>query len=145
MDEKTPERNSAFIICNGVTRKELRYNPHYSEGKGIDDHELDVLNKHITFGCNALYREWQPTYLVSIDEGITKEIKSSGYNGEHIVPPYEKQFEDARYHEQAGHGPYIRNVGATPRSNAGMNAMMEAIDRGSVSYTHLTLPTICSV
>ena len=130
MTEKTPERNSAFIICNGVTRKELKYNPHFQEGKGVHDHELDVLNQHTTFGCNALYREWQPSYLISIDEGITEEIKTSGYNGVHIVPPLEEQYEDSAYHEAHGHGPHIRQIGGTPRSNAGMNAMSEAIKLG---------------
>jgi hypothetical protein len=130
MSETRPERNSAFIICNGVTRAELKYNKHFNEGRGSHDHELDVLNEHTTFGCNALYREWQPSYLISIDPGITEEIQTSGYNGVHIVPPLEEQYENPDYHIAHSHGPHIEKVGSTPRSNAGMNAMLEAIKLG---------------
>ena len=95
---------AAFIICNGASRK------------GFD---LDRLKPYPTFGCNALYREWEPTWLVSIDEGITKEIQDSEFDdGRHIVPPFEDQFEPAEYNPKQ------------PRSNAGMNAIKEAISRG---------------
>lgn len=95
---------AAFIICNGASRK---------------DFDLNRLKPYPTFGCNALYREWEPTWLVSIDEGITKEIRDSDFDDDrHIVPPYEEQFEPAEYNPKQ------------PRSNAGMNAVQEAIRRG---------------
>tara|TARA_Y100000588_G_C14222948_1_gene911839 strand:+ start:1255 stop:1821 length:567 start_codon:yes stop_codon:yes gene_type:complete len=94
----------AYIICNGASRKEF---------------DLSQLDDVITFGCNALYREWYPTFLVSIDPGITKEIEKSDFPElRHIVPPYEEQFEPIAYNPQR------------PRSNAGMNAMIEAIKQG---------------
>ena len=94
----------AFIICNGASRGTF---------------DLDKLKPYPTFGCNALYREWQPTWLVSIDEGITNEIRESNFDNErHIVPPEEEQYEPIEYNPNR------------PRSNAGMNAIAEAIKRG---------------
>ena len=95
----------AFIICNGESRQ------------GFD---LDLLkNKGTSFGCNALYRVWNPDYIVSIDQGITSEIFDSEWPAEkHIVPPYIEQFEPKEFNP------------SQPRSNAGMNAMIEAIKKG---------------
>ena len=53
----------AWIIGNGPSRK------------GIDLHELDGT----TFGCNALYRDFAPSYLLSGDAGVIKEICESEY------------------------------------------------------------------
>lgn len=53
----------AYIIGNGPSRK------------GLD---LDTLDG-ITFGCNALYRDYSPDYLVSGDSRIIKEICISEY------------------------------------------------------------------
>ena len=56
---------TAFVLGNGVSRK------------GIDLHSL---RKHgQIFGCNALYREFNPDVLVSTDPGISKEIQDSGW------------------------------------------------------------------
>ena len=53
----------AWIIGNGPSRK------------GIDLEELEGT----TFGCNALYRDFTPDYLVSGDAGVIKEICATGY------------------------------------------------------------------
>ena len=53
----------AWIIGNGPSRK------------GIDLNDLDGA----TFGCNALYRDITPTYLLSGDAGVIKEICESQY------------------------------------------------------------------
>jgi hypothetical protein len=56
---------TAFVLGNGVSRK------------GIDLHGL---KKHgEIFGCNALYREFNPDVLVSTDPGISREIQDSGW------------------------------------------------------------------
>jgi len=56
---------TAFVLGNGVSRK------------GID---LHALRKHgEIFGCNALYREFDPDVLVSTDPGISREIQDSGW------------------------------------------------------------------
>lgn len=96
----------AFIIGNGPSRKGFN---------------LDILKGHGTiYGCNALYRDFDPDYLVAIDEDIIKEIKKSKFpKKKFIVPPFEEQFEDPEYN------PYRRY-----RSNAGVNAMLEAIKSG---------------
>lgn len=103
----TTLNNVAFIIGNGRTRE------------GFD---LNLLVGHGTiYGCNALYRDFKPPYivpdfLVSIDDPIIAEIEKSDFPQDRfIVPPKDEQYEPAEF-----------NPGQ-PRSNAGMNAMMEAI------------------
>jgi hypothetical protein len=56
---------TAFVLGNGVSRK------------GIDLYNLK--KKGQVFGCNALYREFDPDVLVSTDPGISKEIQDSGW------------------------------------------------------------------
>lgn len=71
------------------------------------------------FGCNALYREWWPDFLVSIDPGIINEILTSKFPKDRIIiPEYDQQFEPAEFNP------------ARPRENSGMVAMKEAIKRG---------------
>ena len=101
-------RRVAFIIGNGTTRQEF---------------DLNKLSSQTTFGCNALYRDFYPSFLVAIDDEIIKEIKHSPFPPDRfIIPPYDEQFEPAQCNPHR------------PRSNAGMNAMLEAIKRG---YTRL--------
>ena len=54
-----------FCIGNGESRKSFN---------------LDLLKPHgKIYGCNALYREYTPDVLVSVDHGIMHEIYQSGY------------------------------------------------------------------
>lgn len=54
-----------FCIGNGESRK---------------DFNLDLLKPHgKIYGCNALYRQYTPDVLVSVDHGIMHEIYQSGY------------------------------------------------------------------
>jgi len=98
----------AYIIGNGTSRLEF---------------DLDTLReKGTSFGCNALYREWIPDFLVAIDDKITEEINHAIENGiltrqQFIAPPWTECYEPAEYNPRQ------------PRSNAGMNAMIEAIRR----------------
>ena len=103
-------------------------------GKSRENASLIQFSKLGTvFGCNALYRDYEkypwytiPDYLVCIDEKIYLEIKESEYPEDKVIyPPYEEQFEPREMHLNQ---PY------SPRSNAGMVAMIEAIKRG---YNHL--------
>ena len=100
---------TAFIIGNGTSRK------------GFD---LTRLKPYGTvFGCNALYRDFPdnslPDFLVSIDDGIITEIEGSDFPSKRfIVPPIDERWEPAEC-----------NIGR-PRSNAGINAMREAIKMG---------------
>ena len=101
------DRNTAFIIGNGKSRD------------GFDLEKLRPYGK--IYGCNALYRDFEPDFLVAIDDGMIDEIKQSDFPKEKFIePPLVERFEPAKLHGRT-HG--------LPRSNAGMNAMMEAIRR----------------
>ena len=102
------DKPTAFIIGNGKSRK------------GFDLNILRPYGK--IYGCNALYREFDPDYLIAIDEGMIDEIRSQlSFPLERFIEPdfYEK-FEPVALHPK----------GNVPRSNAGMNAMLEAIRHG---------------
>ena len=93
----------AFIIGNGKSR---------------EDFDLEQLRAHgKIYGCNALYRDFEPDYLIAIDTAITEEIQASSFPKEKFINPImEEQFEHPEFN------PFTRL-----RSNAGMNAMIEAI------------------
>lgn len=56
----------AFVIGNGVSRRGVK---------------LDVLSNYGTiYGCNALYRDFSPDHLISVDVKMIKEIHDSGYS-----------------------------------------------------------------
>ena len=100
---------TAFIIGNGTSRE--TFDLHMLRGRGS------------IFGCNALYRVFEPDYLVAIDDGIIKEIEDWVYREPKsktkvIFPPDDERWE-----------PVECNSGR-PRSNAGTNAMLEAIKLG---------------
>ena len=73
----------AYIIGNGPSRKQIA---------------LEKLDG-VTFGCNALYRDFSPDYLIGGDATIIKEICASGYPKDNkcIFPdwdPIPKEFKD---------------------------------------------------
>ena len=57
--------SKVFCIGNGESRKLLDLNMFKPQGK--------------TYGCNALYRDFTPDVLISVDQGIMHEIYQSGY------------------------------------------------------------------
>jgi hypothetical protein len=63
--------NKAFVVGNGVSRKNINLNNLKSKGK--------------IYGCNALYREFIPDYLVAVDVKMVIEINKAGYQHEHEV------------------------------------------------------------
>lgn len=64
--QNKPQHNTAFILGNGKSRLRLK---------------LDELKFHATvYGCNALYREYTPDYLIAVDEKMVKEIEKTGYH-----------------------------------------------------------------
>ena len=109
MKTMTTSRTStsrAFIIGNGKSRE------------GFDLEQLRPYGD--IYGCNALYRDFEPDWLIAIDDAITKEIQESKFpKNKFIHPLYEEQFEHPEFN------PFTRL-----RSNAGMNAMMEALKHG---------------
>ncbi len=102
----------AFIIGNGKSRQAVDLS--------------SLVGKGTIFGCNALYREFEEfDYLVAIDDRMIKELSSIVTyephilsRGQMIIPPEDERWESAEYSPQRR------------RSNAGMNAMLEAIRRG---------------
>lgn len=69
--ERKTDSRTAFVLGNGVSRK------------GID---LNKLQKYGTiYGCNALYREFEPDYLVAVDVKMVNEICKSRYQITHEV------------------------------------------------------------
>lgn len=59
----------AFVLGNGVSRR-----------------DIDLQNlKHFgpIYGCNALYRDFEPTVLVATDRPIAERIQDSGYALKH--------------------------------------------------------------
>jgi hypothetical protein len=96
----------AFVIGNGKSRE------------GFDLEQLRQFGK--IYGCNALYRDFEPDYLIAIDDKITEEIKASDFPQEKFIhPEFEEQWEHPEFN------PFTRL-----RSNAGMNAMIEALRHG---------------
>jgi len=71
--------NRAAVIGNGLTRKEfdLRHLKNYSGLLGADTLQ--------TYGCNALYREFTPDFLIANNKTITNEIAEAGYADHHVV------------------------------------------------------------
>lgn len=97
--------SQAFIIGNGTSREQINLS-------GLKEHGK-------IYGCNALYRTFSDyDVLVAIDDGMIKELIERNVPRV-VIPPENERWEDARY------SPSRR------RSNAGMNAMSEAIKHGS--------------
>tara|TARA_Y100000593_G_C4274524_1_gene319290 strand:- start:849 stop:1463 length:615 start_codon:yes stop_codon:yes gene_type:complete len=106
----------AFIIGNGKSRSEF---------------DLSLLkDKGVMFGCNALYRDYYhqhnlPDYLIAIDEKIITEIEHSDFPSKRFLePPEDEKWEPVELH-------WGRAVNddwnpARPRSNTGINAILEA-------------------
>ena len=47
----------AFVIGNGTSRRTISF--------------PDLSEKGSTYGCNAIYREFSPDYLIAVEEGAT--------------------------------------------------------------------------
>ena len=61
----------AFVLGNGVSRKP------------VDSTSLRPFGK--IYGCNALYREFDPDYLIAVDVKMIVEINKQGYQHHHQV------------------------------------------------------------
>jgi hypothetical protein len=72
--------NQAVILGNGPSR--LDFNLNY-----IKNHRGGLLaNRALqSYGCNALYRDFTPDFLIARGNSIIKEIADSGYTDDNIV------------------------------------------------------------
>ena len=63
--------SAAFVLGNGISRLAVDLSLLKSRGR--------------VYGCNALYREFEPHVLVSTDRGISHHIQNSGYAKTHVM------------------------------------------------------------
>lgn len=69
--QNKPQNNPAFVLGNGVSRLNLN---------------LDSIKyKGTTYGCNALYREFEPDHLICVDVKMVNEVIAAGYHNSHSV------------------------------------------------------------
>ena len=61
---------AAFVLGNGVSRQ------------AVDLNQLKPLGA--TYGCNAIYREFEPDVLISTDAPISERIQTEGYSQTHV-------------------------------------------------------------
>ena len=71
MKQSNQQNNVAFVLGNGTSRLSLNHN--------------SLLDKGIVYACNAMYREFEPHYLIAVDVKMVNEIVASGYNKTHAV------------------------------------------------------------
>lgn len=71
MKQQNPNLEPAFILGNGTSR--LRLNHHH------------LLPLGTVYGCNAIYREFEPDFLIAVDVKMVNEIISAGYHTTHQV------------------------------------------------------------
>ena len=62
---------TAFVLGNGTSRKSINLE--------------QLKTKGTVYGCNALYREFEPDYLVAVDTKMILEINKAGYQHGHSV------------------------------------------------------------
>ena len=74
--------NQACVIGNGISRKGFNISTVFNQFGG-----LLARQKLQTYGCNALYREYVPDFLVVTgdDAGIVTEVAESGYCEDSVV------------------------------------------------------------
>jgi hypothetical protein len=65
------QSNPAFVLGNGTSRVNLKH--------------TNLLDKGTVYACNAMYREFDPHYLIAVDVKMINEIIASGYHKTHSV------------------------------------------------------------
>ena len=81
--ESNTGAKTAFVVGNGTSRST------------IDIHALH--NHGVVFGCNGLYRQHRPDYLIAVDVKMILEINKEGYNVHNEVwTNYNKAFENLK-------------------------------------------------
>lgn len=71
MKQNNPHNNIAFVLGNGISRSRLNLEGLRNYGK--------------IYACNAIYREFEPDYLIAVDVKMVNEIIASGYHNNHQV------------------------------------------------------------
>jgi hypothetical protein len=71
LKQKPHLNNPAFVLGNGKSRLNLNHN--------------NLLDKGTVYACNAIYREFEPHFLIAVDVKMVNEIVASGYHKSHSV------------------------------------------------------------
>ena len=69
--QQNNQHNVAFVLGNGTSRSKLNLN--------------EIKIRGTVYGCNALYREFEPDYLVAVDTKMVNEIIATGWHKDHQV------------------------------------------------------------
>jgi hypothetical protein len=71
LKQPNQQNNVAFVLGNGQSRLNLNLKELKTQGT--------------IYGCNALYREFEPDFLVAVDTKMVNEIIASGWHKTHSV------------------------------------------------------------
>jgi hypothetical protein len=71
VEQERKDNKIAFVLGNGISRR------------SINPHQLKKIGS--VYGCNALYREFEPDFLIAVDTKMILEINKSGYQKTHEV------------------------------------------------------------
>ena len=66
-----PNNRTAFVLGNGTSRSKLKLQ--------------NLRNVATVYACNAIYREYDPDYLIAVDVKMVNEIVSAGYHKKNQV------------------------------------------------------------
>ena len=83
MDIEKRNKNDACVIGNGTSRLQL---------------DLDSIHAlYVTYGCNALYRDFVTDYLISMDMGMVDEIlRHQAYNKSILYTQHDNRIENIK-------------------------------------------------
>jgi hypothetical protein len=63
--------SAAFVLGNGISRKNIDLNQLRNHGR--------------IYGCNALYRDFTPHFLVAVGNDVIRELSTKSYVNDNIV------------------------------------------------------------
>ena len=69
--QNNQHNNVAFVLGNGTSRNQLNL--------------ASIKGRGTIYGCNALYREFEPDFLIAVDTKMVNEIIAAGYHTDHQV------------------------------------------------------------
>lgn len=81
------DNTNAHVIGNGPSRKDFILDLLHGQHGGEK-----IVTVGQSYGCNLLYKDFKPTFLVCIDKEILPEIVESGYCEDNIVYTNAKNF-----------------------------------------------------
>ena len=86
-----PISNTAMVTGNGITREQVNlklvmpFRNSSSFGERGPWWPTGCMRRFNTYGCNALYRDFRPDFLVATGPDMVKELVESGYCDDNVV------------------------------------------------------------